>query len=471
MTKKILTLLLLALPVLYTTAQTTGSSAIPPRGNWTGAIQLNASRSLRIGIEFPSKPNQRPWFHSMDQQMYNIPIRLVEQKRDSVQLTISHPNAVVTIAFNGKEGKGNFRQGNFVAPVALQYTDSPFSKPLRPQEPVYPLPYKEEDITYRNSADSVTLAATLTLPRSGKPSPAILLIPGSGPNDRDAYIFGHKVFLVLADYFTRKGFVVLRADDRGTGASTGKYSTASIKDLANDAKAGVEYLRSRKEVNPERVFIMGHSLGAEIASLTALNNRNVNGVVLLAGAGESLRETILRQTADIYAQQGVSREGIDLNTKVLLAVFDAVQKYPTNDSTLAAIERSFASLNPLVEQVPAKERDILELSYPLNPKAFGHFWGKAMRFDLFYQPLDSYRQLQQPVLVTQGTSDVQVKADNAERIGAVLNNKASVVKLFDSKNHLFQTCKSCTVEEYGSLTETFSPEVLDFIYQWLRKNL
>ncbi|GAG85300.1 unnamed protein product, partial [marine sediment metagenome] len=178
----------------------------------------------------------------------------------------------------------------------------------------------EEEVTYENKKDGVTLAGTLTMPKTGGPHPTVLLIPGSGPNDRDETIWGHRVFLVLADHLTRQGIAVLRADDRGVGESTGDFSAATIADLARDACAGVEYLKTRPEIDARKIGLVGHSLGANVAPLAATQSPDVAFIVLMAGASNTLAEGIHNQCQMIYRSAG----GLGRPAVVVAALLTAI---------------------------------------------------------------------------------------------------------------------------------------------------
>ncbi|GAI74447.1 unnamed protein product, partial [marine sediment metagenome] len=171
-------------------------------------------------------------------------------------------------------------------------------------------PYIEEEVAYENKDVGITLAGTLTLPSGDAPSPVVLLISGSGPQDRDGTIYGHHPFLVLADYLTRQGIAVLRVDDRGVGESTGDFSNATSEDFASDVLAGIEYLKTRKEINPEKIGLVGHSEGGLIAPIVAVKSPDVAFIVLMAGPGLTGEEILYLQGALISRAMGVSEEDI-----------------------------------------------------------------------------------------------------------------------------------------------------------------
>jgi dienelactone hydrolase len=212
--------------------------------------------------------------------------------------------------------------------------------PHRPQLPTRPYPYSEEHITYENKKAGVRLAATLTLPSRKGPFPAVLLITGSGPQDRDESIVGHKPFLVLADYLTRRGVAVLRADDRGVGQSTGNFFTATSADFAEDARAGVEYLARRKEINPRQIGLIGHSEGGLIAPLLAAHSSDIAFIVMLAGQGLPGDEVLYLQGEKLLKASGASAEQINRQRELQTRLF-ALVKAETDPNEL---ERKFRAI-------------------------------------------------------------------------------------------------------------------------------
>src|ERR1019366_5061034 len=178
----------------------------------------------------------------------------------------------------------------------------------RPQTPSKPYPYREEDVAYENAGANVTLAATLTMPPGPGPFPAVLLITGSGAQDRDESVFGHRPFLVIADYLTRRGIAVLRADDRGFGKSTGNFSTATTADFATDTEAGVAYLRTRREIDPHRIGLVGHSEGAVIAPMVAARDPNIAFIVMMAGSGVRGDDVLVAQNVLVAEAMGATHE-------------------------------------------------------------------------------------------------------------------------------------------------------------------
>ena len=218
--------------------------------------------------------------------------------------------------------------------------------PRRPQNPVKPYPYREEEVTYRNSTAGITLAATLTLPSGAGPFPAVVLITGSGPQDRDESLMGHRPFLVLADYLTRHGIVVLRADDRGVGKSEGSFATATSADFATDAEAGVAYLQTRREVSPKKIGLVGHSEGGLIAPMVAARNPAVAFIVLMAGSGVSGDEILLEQSRLIGAANGATPQQLAQNAARMQPALELVKTEKDETVLAAKLREQFSGLMP-----------------------------------------------------------------------------------------------------------------------------
>jgi fermentation-respiration switch protein FrsA (DUF1100 family) len=328
----------------------------------------------------------------------------------------------------------------------------------RPQNPVKPYPYREEDVTYTIKAAGNTLAATLTVPPGKGPFPAVLLIVGSGPHDRDESLMGHKPFLVLSDYLTRKGIVVLRADKRGVGKSTGDYATATTADFAADAEAGVAFLKSRPEVDPHKIGLIGHSEGGIIAPLAAVADPDVAFIVLMAGSGVPGDQIIVEQARLIAEAGGETKEK---------AAADAEKERET--LALVETEKDPAALNKLLGIKLAAE-GVPDAQIAAQTKALTSPW---IRYFLTYDPATALRKLTCPVLALSGEKDLQVPpAQNLPAIRKALEesgNKHVEVDELPGLNHLFQTAKTGSPSEYAQIEETMSPVALDKIAAWILK--
>jgi pimeloyl-ACP methyl ester carboxylesterase len=445
-------------------------------GVWAGKAAINSNVSLTVAFEIFGGDGQ-PFtglMHSIDQKAFDIPVSEVVVSGSNVRFLIPSIKAEFSGEVSGDTLAGSIVQAkNKPWPVTLaRYSKLPFEKPGRPQEPSRPLPYYEENVKYNNEAAGVTIAGTFTRPEADGRYPAVILISGSGPNDRDESIFGHKIFLVLSDQLTRAGYAILRVDDRGVGESTGNFSTATVADLATDVVAGAEYLMTRPDVDSKMIGLIGHSLGGAIAPIAASMSKNIAFVVMMAGAAKPLYQIIYDQSEAIYSKMGIRREAIDVNRRVLEALFETIISEKDSAAAMNIIRKKFAELDSEVAQLSETERKQMDLSYPLNPRDAEYYYKPARRFDFFYSPADYLKKMKCPVLAMIGSNDIQVPPDNLPLIEKNLrkagNRRFEVVEL-PGLNHLFQKCNTCTVEEYSKIEETLSPEFLKVLADWLGK--
>jgi fermentation-respiration switch protein FrsA (DUF1100 family) len=353
---------------------------------------------------------------------------------------------------------GTFTQGGRPLPLLLKRVkDQAELETRHPQNTVKPYPYREEDVTYANKAAGNTLAGTLTVPPGKGPFPAVLLISGSGPNDRDETVFGHKPFLILADFLTRKGIVVLRADKRGIGKSTGDLANATTADFATDAEAGVAYLKSRPEADPRRIGLIGHSEGGTIAPMVAAGDPGVRFIVLMAGPGVPGDQSIVEQGRLLEEAAGATREKAAQDADKQRELFALVEK----EKDGAILDKELRA--NLAGRVPDAQMDaaIQQLTSP---------W---MRYTLTYDPATALRKVACPVLALNGEKDLQVSsAQNLPAIRKALEeggNKHAEIDELPGLNHLFQTAKTGSPTEYAQNEETIAPVALDKIAGWILK--
>ena len=376
---------------------------------------------------------------------------------------------VIHASYKGKLNSDNTINGTFTQgmPLPLNLKKGEASRPKRPQEPQPPFPYRSEEVTVRNERDGINLAGTLTLPEKGTKFPAVVMVTGSGAQNRDEEIMGHKPFFVIADYLTRNGIAVLRCDDRGTAASQGTHATATNEDFATDTEAMVNYLRSRKEINAKKIGIIGHSAGGIIAFIVAKKDPSIAFVVSLAGAGVRGDSLMLKQVELISKSQGMPDavwQGMKPSIRNRYAILQQTDKTPEElqkelyaDVTKTMSPEQLKDLNT-IQQLSA------QISSMTSPW-YLHF--------IRYDPAQDLKKLKCPVLALNGEKDIQV--DAAMNLAAIQEritgngNKNVTVKAYPNLNHLFQTCEKGTLAEYGQLEETINPEVLKDIIEWIRK--
>ena len=323
------------------------------------------------------------------------------------------------------------------------------ARPPRPQEPTPPYPYQEEQVTFVNAKAGITFAGTLTLPASPTASPAVVLITGSGAQDRDETIAGHKPFLVLADALTRRGIAVLRVDDRGVGGSGGTMATATSEDFVDDALAAVAYLRGRKDIDAKRIGLVGHSEGGLIAPIAATRSKDIAFIVLMAGPGITGDQILFLQGAAIMRANGASEAAISRNREVKQRLFDVIR----TEKDDAAAKEKIKSIAPGQERVATP-------------------W---FRYFLSYDPVPVLQKVTCPVLAINGEKDLQVPyRENLDAIGKALRaggNTDVTTLSMPNLNHLFQTSQTGAPSEYAKIAETFAPAALDAISDWILKRV
>jgi len=464
-------LLLLALAALWPPvyAQETASKSI--EGIWQGALSVSGIQ-LRLVVKIHKQPGGTltGTMDSIDQGAKDIPIDQVTFKDNTLRLELKGIGGVYEGKLNaaGTEFAGEWQQGGNALPLTLARTEKAIEL-RRPQEPQKPYPYDEEELTFENKAAGVKLAGTLTRPKTGGPFPAVVLIAGSGPNNRNEDVLGHKVFLVLADYLTRHGIAVLRYDKRGIGASTGSYLKATTADFAADALAAVEYLKGRKEIAADKIGLIGHSEGGVIAPIVASESKDVAFVVLMAGTGIPGEQILYLQGALIAQANGASPKAIAREKALQEQIFTVVKQ--EKDPAVAEKKIEAAEAKTIAQLSPAEKKDAENQLKQLQAgnKTLLTPW---FRYFLTYDPKTALRKVQCPILVLNGSKDLQVPPkENLPAIQGALQeagNKDVTIKELTGLNHLFQTCKTGSPLEYSKIEETMSPVALQTISDWIQ---
>nr|WP_315423049.1 alpha/beta hydrolase [uncultured Pedobacter sp.] len=337
----------------------------------------------------------------------------------------------------------------------------------RPQTPKAPYPYYTEEVKFTNAKDSITLAGTLSLPADSGIYPVVILISGSGPQNRDEELFDHKPFLVISDYLTRKGIGVLRYDDRGTAHSTGNFRTSTSVSFADDAAAAVAYLKSRKEVDPRQIGLAGHSEGGMIAPMVAAGNKDVAFIILMAAPGIPIVKLLDLQSERLGILSGGTKEMVDKNVKLEHGMYEIIMKNHTNSLNIrltAYLTKAMASLPPEIR--PAA--DVMDQEIKTLIRRSTTPWFK---YFLQYEPARNLSLVRCPVLVLNGSLDAQVTSkENLHGIKQALDkgrNRNYKIIEYPGVNHLFQEAKTGAFEEYQLIEQTMSPKVLDDIATWI----
>lgn len=445
-------------------------------GTWEGT--LNVGIELRIVFHISEDGNGGfvTTADSPDQSAYELKCDVTTIKNSDLTIKMSDLDA----SFTGKLVNDSTIEGLFTQraefPLVLKKTEKVQEK-IRPQTPQPPFPYKSEEVIYSNADQSLQYGATITIPSGKGPFPAIVLITGSGPQDRDETILGHKLFAVIADHLTKKGFIVVRTDDRGVGKSTGIFIEATTEDFAKDVSSSVDYLLSRPEVDKKKVGLVGHSEGGMIAPIVAVKRKDINFIVLLAGPGVPVIDLMAEQNAAIAKASGATDEIAEEIKPLFKTVATAIMNAP--DSVLA-----FATASGIIEGWAAtKSKEALaELDFETVSKRNTYVFEMVkefktpwFRYFMKFDPGFYLEQLTCKVLALNGEKDIQVisgqNLPGIERSLKKSGSKVYEVKELPGMNHLFQTCTKCNLEEYGKLDETFSPFALQTISDWLLKNI
>ena len=434
-------------------------------GDWNGLLEVPGVK-LRLVFHVEEKDGAF-WatMDSPDQGAFGISTSAVTFSPPLLRIQI----AALLLEFSGtvndkgEEIEGVFKQGGASFPLKLQRRaiEAP-APPKRPQEPELPLPYYTEEVSFENREAGVVLAGTLALPRKEGQFPVAILVSGSGPQN------GHKPFLVLSDFLVRQGFGVLRYDDRGVGKSTGDFSAATSADFASDALAAITFLKSRKEALPERIGLIGHSEGGMIAPMVAVRaGKDLAFIVSLAGTGVSGEALLLRQQELIGRASGMSegelKKGRSFNEKA----YQLVRAGISRDSLEKALYESFIELLP-----PGLPKDQQELAFS---QTIAPLFAPWFEFFIAFDPAMVWEKVKCPVLALNGEKDLQVDpVQNLPVIQAALKkgkNRDVTVRVFPDLNHLFQHAESGSVAEYEKIEETFAPEVMQVIAEWLRARM
>lgn len=406
-------------------------------GAWTGKLKVSGVElALIFNIGEESATLDVP-----DQGAKDIPVEVSRDAVGGITLNVPAINASFKGLWAGKVIAGTFTQHGMSFPMTLT-PGAPVVR--RPQTPVGPFPYATEEVSFTNG-DAV-LKGTLTLPENcDRKTPVLIMVTGSGLQNRDEELFGHKPFAVIADAFARAGIATLRYDDRGVGESTGDVVLCTTEDLKNDALAGVKLLRDRFE----RVGVIGHSEGGTIALMLA-GERQVDFAVSLAGMIVSGAETLLAQNRRAFESAGLPESEVEAFARLLSDTFTAIR-----------------TRAPLPSADNYDITDALRKNYAA---ALPSFRTPYMEFFLGLDLSASLSGITCPVMALNGTKDTQVQCDrNIAALEAGLpSNSRSVIRAEDGLNHLFQHCVTGEVSEYKNIEETFSPEVLSEMIAWIK---
>jgi len=438
-------------------------------GDWAGG--LDAGTKLRLVVHLIHKDGV--WTGSMDsidQGANGIAFSSVTVDGDKLHIEVASIGGQYdgTLSADQQSVAGTWKQSGMSFPLDLKRGDeSTLKPPNRPQEPKAPFPYRSEDVTVPGPG-GITLAGTLTMPEGEGPFPAVLLISGSGAQDRDESVFGHRPFLVLADHLTRAGLAVLRLDDRGFLKSTGNAETATTEDFAQDALAEVAFLKSRKGIDGKRIGLVGHSEGGIIAPMVAARSKDVSFIVLMAGVGVPAEHLLVRQSEDIMKASGVPGFVIEMNSRATRRMFTIVST--EKDSTAMRVKLD-AVADSMVAQLTAMDPGAGQMSKQALERSVEMVASPWFRYLLTLDPVELLKRVKVPVLAINGSLDLQVSAkENLPAIEKALRaggNKDVTATELPGLNHLFQTASTGAPMEYANIEETMAPAAMKTVSDWI----
>ena len=427
-------------------------------GSWKGKLSLGMTK-LNIVFNI-QKDGEKPvcTMDSPDQGAKDIKAEVDFLSADSLAVSVPSLGVLYRGHLDNGTIKGVFTQGAYKFPLSLKQGTVKLN---RPQTPVPPYPYATKDVEFRNNADGAVLSGTLTYPvgydRTKQKSsiPVVLMVTGSGLQDRNEEAFGHKPFLVIADFLARNGIASLRYDDRGFGKSTGDAKNATTETFKNDAKAGLDYLRSMKEFG--KIGVLGHSEGGTIAFILGAE-KTADFIVSLAGIALRGDKVIIEQNRAAFAGAGLSEAEVTAYCAALEMIYEQKRDGKKPESPENILEK-FLRDNGF--SLPEGAKKNLLTIMKMDNAWINHF--------VSYNPAEAIRRILCPVLALNGDLDLQVLSkDNLPEIKRLLpKGKYNMVKEYHGLNHIFQHATTGAVSEYGKIEETISEEVLNDIANWI----
>lgn len=426
-------------------------------GQWNAVVNIQEIQRGKMFDARQAKIDCSAMIHGQDQGPTHFP---------AANITFSDPKTTSKSSNSTGQHQGKFR-GDLLAGISKKVGQG---IPKRPQDPTPPYPYTSEEVTFENLNANVTLSGTLTYPKDGADFPVVILISGSGPQNRDGELFGHKPFLLISDYLTKNGIAVLRYDDRGFGESTGDFPSATSADFATDVESAIAYLKTRKEISKNNIGLVGHSEGGLIAPMVASKSKDVSFIVLLAGPGLPGYDIILRQTELIKRADGIDESTLQTELAFIKDILDGITNRNDSNEAEPTLKDSIQKqMTPQSGQLSEEMNTVDMIKYLVTyTTPWVHFFSN-------YDPSTSLANVRCPVLAINGEKDLQVPPK--ENLTAIENalikggNKNVTIKEFTSLNHLFQEAQTGSPAEYSSIEQTFSPAALEEIRKWIKKQL
>ena len=441
------------IPLLFVILQ----SQAQIEGYWKGEIDLG---TLKLEMAFNIKAIENGYSATLDvpaQGAFDVPVDETTFQDGHLQLTMSAMDASYSGTLKDNVIEGEFTQRGMTFPLNLVKAEKKEQKKARPQDPLPPFDYHIEEVTFVNEKEGNTLVGTLTIPKGEGPFPAMVLVSGSGQQDRDEELMNHRPFWIIADYCALHGIAVLRYDDRGIGGSKGEVENATSLDFSYDAEAAFNYLRNRKEINASKVGILGHSEGGVINFMVAERRPEVAFLVSLAGPSVNGIEVLKEQQAAILRASGMSEEAVQFSSNANAQLFDIIEA--SNDR-----EEADSLMRQLVKGWGYNEE--------LTEQTVGQMTSPWMYYFLKYDPTEAIIKTNCPALLLNGSKDLQVIASQNlpgyEKIISEHGKTNLILRELPDLNHLFQHCETGSPNEYFEIEETISPEVLELIVEFVK---
>ena len=425
-------------------------------GYWKGQLNLGVQK---LEVAFDIKASDEGYSATLDvpaQGASDIPVDETVFQDNHLQMTMKAMGATYSGTYKEDRIEGEFKQHGMTFTLNLE-RGTKESQQARPQDPKPPLDYRVKEVSFNNEKEGNTLTGTLTIPKGRGPFPAMVLVSGSGQENRDEELMNHRPFWVIADYCARHGVAVLRYDDRGMGGSTGEVEGATTMDFSYDAEAAFDFLRKQKHIDASRVGILGHSEGGVINFMVSARRPEVAFLVSLAGPSVNGIEVLKAQSEAIMRAQGLPEEAIAMSSAVndqLYGIIADSENREEADSLLRNLVKGWGYNEELTEQT------VGQLASP---------W---MYYFLRYDPTEAIVKTTCPALLLNGSKDLQVIASQNlpgyEKIIAEYGKTNLTLHELPDLNHLFQHCTTGSPDEYFTIDETISPEVLEMVVEFVK---
>ena len=436
------------------------SSFAQIEGTWNGNIEI-PNQKLPFVIHISKGNNEwKVMGESPIQTDEKFQLEKITFQNDTLKISDSQTGMnYVGVLKDPKHIEGKFSQRGMSFNLNLEKGEFKLN---RPQEPQPPFDYKSEDITFENKEAGIKLAGTLTTPNGKGKFPAVVLVSGSGPQDRNEEVFGHKPFLVIADYLTKNGYAVLRFDDRGVAKSEGDFTKATVFDFASDTKAAIKYLKNRKEINSKKTGILGHSEGGEVAQIIASQDTSLNFIILMASPGIKGNEVLALQNDAFSKAMGIPELTRALNKKLNENTYEIIMRNDSKEKADKELKEYYKTT------VHYKNLSNEELDNQIKGLYTEH-----IRQLLLFDPMDYLPKINCEVLAINGTKDLQVTSvENLAGIAKGLGTKGKLqIISYEGLNHLFQPATTGLDTEYGEIETTIEPKVLEDIKTWLNEKV